>query len=196
MFSGRPSWNLFWLKKNHWRPSSVAVSAEIPLGSPQKLFIFIIKKNICWVKVSKNKIIYFWRKLYCWREGALNAASALSPASRAVSVMSALEGASRRPLENRSISLPVVIHHRHAVPPKAAKMNDDPANMGLQSAVSAVPKMRILTCDFNRSPITPENPFESWHSSWDIAWMPPIFCTPSWPSVIQWYSAIFGDIQW
>ena len=39
-------------------PTSVAVLAEIPLRSPQKLFIFIIKKK-CWVKVSKNKIIQF-----------------------------------------------------------------------------------------------------------------------------------------
>ena len=37
--------------------ASVAVLAEILLRSPQKLFIFIIKKNVCWVKVSKNKII-------------------------------------------------------------------------------------------------------------------------------------------
>ena len=37
--------------------SNVAVLAEIPLRSPQKLFICIIKKYICWVKVSKNKII-------------------------------------------------------------------------------------------------------------------------------------------
>ena len=36
---------------------SVAVLAEIPLRSPQTIFIFIIKKIICWVKVSKNKII-------------------------------------------------------------------------------------------------------------------------------------------
>ena len=46
----------------HWTvkkriQNSVAVLAEIPLGSPQKLFIFIIKKYICWLKVSKNKII-------------------------------------------------------------------------------------------------------------------------------------------
>ena len=38
-------------------PTSVAVSAEIPLRSPQKIFIFIIKKIIFWVKVSKNKIL-------------------------------------------------------------------------------------------------------------------------------------------
>ena len=37
--------------------SSVAVLAYIPLRSPQKLFIFIIKKIIFWVKVSKNKRI-------------------------------------------------------------------------------------------------------------------------------------------
>ena len=43
---------------------SVAVLAEIPRRSPQKLFIFIIKKFICWLKVSKNKIIYFWKKLH------------------------------------------------------------------------------------------------------------------------------------
>ena len=37
---------------HHERPvASVAVLAEIPLRSPQKLFTFIIKKNICWVKV-------------------------------------------------------------------------------------------------------------------------------------------------
>ena len=41
---------------------SVAVLAEIPLKSPQKLFIFIIKKNICWLKVSKNKIINILKK--------------------------------------------------------------------------------------------------------------------------------------
>ena len=35
---------------------SVAAWAEIPLRSPRKLFIFIIKKIIYWVKVSKNKI--------------------------------------------------------------------------------------------------------------------------------------------
>ena len=44
--------------------ASVAVLAEIPLRSPHKLFIFIIKQIICWFKVSKNKIIYFWRKLH------------------------------------------------------------------------------------------------------------------------------------
>ena len=38
-------------------PISVAVLAVIPLRSPQKLFISIIKEIICWVKVSKNKII-------------------------------------------------------------------------------------------------------------------------------------------
>ena len=37
--------------------TSVAVSAEIPLRSPQKIFIFIIKKIICWVKESKNNLI-------------------------------------------------------------------------------------------------------------------------------------------
>ena len=36
---------------------SVAVLAGIPLRSLQKIFIFIIKKNIFWVKVSKNKIV-------------------------------------------------------------------------------------------------------------------------------------------
>ena len=42
--------------------TSVAVLAEIPLRSPQKIFVFIIKKYICWVKESKNKIILFWKK--------------------------------------------------------------------------------------------------------------------------------------
>ena len=36
---------------------SVAATAEIPLSSPQKMFIFIIQKSSCWVKVSKNQII-------------------------------------------------------------------------------------------------------------------------------------------
>ena len=39
------------------KPTSVAVSAEIPLRSPQKIITFIINKIICWVEVSKNKII-------------------------------------------------------------------------------------------------------------------------------------------
>ena len=38
---------------------SVAVLAEIPLRLPQKILNYIIKKKICWVKVSKNNIIYF-----------------------------------------------------------------------------------------------------------------------------------------
>ena len=42
--------------------SSVAVLAEIPLRSPQKIFIFIIKKYMCWLKVSKNKVIYILKK--------------------------------------------------------------------------------------------------------------------------------------
>ena len=41
---------------------SVAVLAEKPLSSPQKIFIFIIKKNICWLKVSKNKNINILKK--------------------------------------------------------------------------------------------------------------------------------------
>ena len=36
---------------------SVAVLAEIPLRLPQKILNYIIKKKICWVKVSKNNII-------------------------------------------------------------------------------------------------------------------------------------------
>ena len=36
---------------------SVAVLAEIPLRSPRKLFIFIIKKIIYRIKVSKNQLI-------------------------------------------------------------------------------------------------------------------------------------------
>ena len=42
--------------------ASVAVSAEILLRSPQKSIIFIIKKIVCWVKVSKNKIINILKK--------------------------------------------------------------------------------------------------------------------------------------
>ena len=49
--------------------SSVAVLAEILLRSPQKIFIFIIKKYVYRIKVSKNKIIRFWKKLH-WRESA------------------------------------------------------------------------------------------------------------------------------
>ena len=37
--------------------SSVAVLAEILLRSPRKLFIFIIKKIICRIELSKNKLI-------------------------------------------------------------------------------------------------------------------------------------------
>ena len=33
---------------------SVAVLAKISVGSPRKLFIFIIKKKLFWIKVSKN----------------------------------------------------------------------------------------------------------------------------------------------
>ena len=43
---------------------SVAVLAEIPLRSPKKFVIFIIKKKNCWVKVSKNKITLFWKQLH------------------------------------------------------------------------------------------------------------------------------------
>ena len=39
--------------------TSVAVLAEMSLSSPRKLFIFIIKKCIYRIKVSKNKLIYF-----------------------------------------------------------------------------------------------------------------------------------------
>ena len=39
--------------------SSVAVSAEISLRSPRKLFIFIIKRYIYRIEVSKNKLINF-----------------------------------------------------------------------------------------------------------------------------------------
>ena len=44
--------------------SSVAVLAEIPLRSPQKLFIFIIKKFIFWVKVSKKIITVYNTSLH------------------------------------------------------------------------------------------------------------------------------------
>ena len=44
---------------------SSAVLAEISLRSPRKLFIFIIKKYIYRIKVSKNKLIKFWKKLHC-----------------------------------------------------------------------------------------------------------------------------------
>ena len=37
---------------------SEVFKAEIPLRSPRKLFIFIIYKNVFWIKVSK-KIFYF-----------------------------------------------------------------------------------------------------------------------------------------
>ena len=50
---------------------SVAVLAEILLRSPQKIFMFIIKKIICWVKVSKNETIKFWKKLHVCAERML-----------------------------------------------------------------------------------------------------------------------------
>ena len=44
--------------------SSVAVLAEILLRSPRKVFVFTIKKCIYRIKVSKNKFIWFWKKLH------------------------------------------------------------------------------------------------------------------------------------
>ena len=40
---------------------SDAVSAEILLRSPRKIFISIIKKYVYRIKVSKNQIIQFWK---------------------------------------------------------------------------------------------------------------------------------------
>ena len=51
------------LRLQSW--TSVAVLAEISLRSPRKLFIFIIKKIIYRIKISKNKFISFWKKLHC-----------------------------------------------------------------------------------------------------------------------------------
>ena len=43
-----------------WVQSSVAVLAEISLKSPRKLFIFVIKKHIYRIKISKiNKLFNF-----------------------------------------------------------------------------------------------------------------------------------------
>ena len=44
---------------------SVAVLAEIPLWSPDKLLICIIKKYFNRIKVSKKRYISFWKKLNC-----------------------------------------------------------------------------------------------------------------------------------
>ena len=63
---GWSSWSIYGLKQAiapdplHIS-SSVAVLAEISLSSPRKLFIFIIKKYISRIKVSKNMIIWFWK---------------------------------------------------------------------------------------------------------------------------------------
>ena len=43
-------------------PVSAAVLAEMPLKSPRKLFILIIKKYIHRIKVSKNKLIQLYKK--------------------------------------------------------------------------------------------------------------------------------------
>ena len=37
--------------------SSASFLAELSVRSPRKLFIFIIYKNVSWMKVSKNKLI-------------------------------------------------------------------------------------------------------------------------------------------
>ena len=52
------------LNKSDREVASVAVLAEILLKSPQKILIFIIKKIICWLTVSKNKIFKFWKNLH------------------------------------------------------------------------------------------------------------------------------------
>ena len=62
--------------------SSDAVLAEILLRSPQKIFICIIKKKNCRVKVSKNKIISFWKKLHWCFQKLDWTADGLSWASR------------------------------------------------------------------------------------------------------------------
>ena len=45
------------LKKTSLPVSSASFLAEISVRSPRKLFIFIILKNIFWLKVSKNCFI-------------------------------------------------------------------------------------------------------------------------------------------
>ena len=44
---------------------SASFLAELSVRSPWKLFIFIIWKNIFWIKVSQNKIIKFWKRKHC-----------------------------------------------------------------------------------------------------------------------------------
>lgn len=108
---------------------------------------------------------------------ALNAASADSLEFSAIWLMSALVGASRNPLDTRSMSLPMVMHHKHATAPNDANTSVEAANMGLHAAVRVVPKMRILIWEPKTSPSTPEKDLETWHSSCESAWMLPIFCT-------------------
>ena len=58
-------------EKVFWNATSVAVLAEISLRSPRKLFIFIIKKYIYRIEVSKNQFILFWKKLH-WMQHPSN----------------------------------------------------------------------------------------------------------------------------
>ena len=54
--------------RQHWITSSASFLTEISVSSPRKLFIFIIFKNIFWIKVSKKYFIQFWkRKLWITR---------------------------------------------------------------------------------------------------------------------------------
>ena len=44
---------------------SASFLAELSVSSPQKLFIFIIYKNIFWIKVSKKYFIQFSERKHC-----------------------------------------------------------------------------------------------------------------------------------
>ena len=57
--TGLQSGMLYWFRVQaiNQVSSSVAVLAEILLRSPRKIIIFIIKKEVYWVKVSKKYIV-------------------------------------------------------------------------------------------------------------------------------------------
>ena len=52
-------------KAHHMSPSA-SFLAEISVRSPRKLYIFMIYKNIFWIKVSKKHFIWFWKQQYWW----------------------------------------------------------------------------------------------------------------------------------
>ena len=79
---------------------SVAVLAEVLLGSPRKSFVFIIKKYRYWIKVSENKLFLLSKNLH-WSYGTQGSRSA------------ARLGAGLRSPSVVAETAPVAVSHRH-----------------------------------------------------------------------------------